>query len=194
MTMTRMFLPAVILVLWASPGFAQKTYSDPVSYCKAVGTIDKPDARYTGPKLPAWMAKQLNMQPDQGKLMEWRCAGGAVLACQYGANIPCDSKAVTSQKPTQPIVDRRCVRQDPLESVRRHAKARRHSDAFDSRKLPQARPLAANDRDLRLVNLLEVQHVASHPLTSLGVDPVNSARVLRFQRPAGDYAARIKAS
>ncbi len=40
-----------------------------------------------------------------GKLMEWRCAGGAVLACQYGANIPCDSKAVTSQKPTQPILD-----------------------------------------------------------------------------------------
>ncbi len=105
MTMTRMFLPAVILVLWASPVFAQKTYSDPVAYCKAVGTIDKPDARYTGPKLPAWMAKQLNMQPDQAKLMEWRCAGGAVLACQYGANIPCDSKAVTSQKPTQPIID-----------------------------------------------------------------------------------------
>ena len=88
MTMKRMFLPAVILILWASPVFAQKTYSDPAAYCKAVGTIDKPDARYTGQKLPAWMAKQLNMQPDQGKLMEWRCAGGAVLACQYGANIP----------------------------------------------------------------------------------------------------------
>jgi hypothetical protein len=105
MTISRVFLASVILVLSASPVLAQKTYSDPVPYCKAVGTIDKPDARYTGPKLPAWMAKQLNMQPDQGKLMEWRCAGGAVLACQYGANIPCDSKAVTSQKPTQPIID-----------------------------------------------------------------------------------------
>jgi hypothetical protein len=105
MTMKRMFVPAVILILWVSPVFAQKTYSDPAAYCKAVGTIDKPDARYTGQKLPAWMAKQLNMQPDQGKLMEWRCAGGAVLACQYGANIPCDSKAATSQKPTQPVID-----------------------------------------------------------------------------------------
>jgi hypothetical protein len=28
-----------------------------------------------------------------------------VLACQYGANIPCDAKAVISQKPTQPIID-----------------------------------------------------------------------------------------
>jgi hypothetical protein len=111
MTMKRMFLPAVILVLWASPVFAQKTYSDPSAYCKAVGTIDKPDARYTGPKLPAWMAKQLNMQPGQDKLMEWRCAGGAVLACQYGANIPCDSKAATSQRPTQPVLD--YCRQNP---------------------------------------------------------------------------------
>jgi hypothetical protein len=29
------------------------------------------------------------------------------------------------------------------------------------------RALAANDRDLRPVNLLETQHVAAHPLTSL---------------------------
>ncbi len=42
MTMTRMYLPAVILVFWASPVFAQKTYSDPAPYCKVVGTIDKP--------------------------------------------------------------------------------------------------------------------------------------------------------
>ncbi len=81
-------------------------------------------------------------------------------------------------EPIEPIVDRRCFCQDPLEGVRRHAKARRHPDALDPRKLPEARPLAPNDRDLRLVNLLEVQHVATHPLTSLGVDPVNSARVL----------------
>jgi hypothetical protein len=104
MALTKMLLSVVILVVSVSPAFAQ-TYSDPVPYCKAVGTIDKPDARYSGPKLPAWMAKALNMQPDQGKLMEWRCAKGAVLACQYGANIPCDSKAVTSQKPTQAIIE-----------------------------------------------------------------------------------------
>lgn len=37
--------------------------------------------------------------------MEWRCAKGAVLACVYGANIPCDSKANTSRKPTSAITD-----------------------------------------------------------------------------------------
>jgi hypothetical protein len=95
---------AVMILLAVSPALTQ-TFSDPVPYCKAVGTIDKPDARYTGPKLPGWMAKKLNMKPDQGKLMEWRCANGAVLACEYGANIPCGSKAITSQKPTQPIID-----------------------------------------------------------------------------------------
>ena len=91
-----------ILILVAAPSLAQ-TYADPVAYCKAVGTIDKPDSRYTGPKLPAWMAKDLNLKPDQGKLMEWRCANGAVLACVYGANLPCDSKANASQKPTTAI-------------------------------------------------------------------------------------------
>jgi hypothetical protein len=98
---------AVPVLLAFSPVLAQtaQTYADPIPYCKAVGTIDKPDARYTGPKLPAWMAGKLNMQPDQGKLMEWRCANGAVLACQYGANIPCDSKAMTSKEPTQAIID-----------------------------------------------------------------------------------------
>jgi hypothetical protein len=44
---------------------------------------------------------------------------------------------------------------NPLEGVRRHAKASRHAEAFDPRKLPQIRALAADDRDLRLVNLLE---------------------------------------
>ena len=34
------------------------------------------------------------------------------------------------------------------------------------RKLPQHRPLAANDRNLGLVDLPEIHHVAAHPLTS----------------------------
>ena len=98
-----------------------------------------------------------------------------------------------AREPSEPIVDRRRSRQDPLERVRRHAKTRRHADAFDPRKLPQECALAANDRNLGVVDLLEIQHVA-HPLTSLGVDPVNSAPVHRFHRAAGDYAASIRAS
>ncbi len=57
------------------------------------------------------------------------------------------------------LSDRRGFRHDPLEGVRRHAKASRHAEAFDPRKLPQVRALAANDRDLRLANFLEAQHV-----------------------------------
>lgn len=81
------------------------TYADPVVYCRAVRTIDQPDARYVGPKLPAWMAAKLNLRPDQSKMMEWRCAGGAVLACLYGANIPCASRANVSRRPTAAIRD-----------------------------------------------------------------------------------------
>jgi hypothetical protein len=98
------FAPLLLLFFWASSMSAQ-TYHSPVAYCRAVGTIDKPDSRYAGPKLPPWMARELNLKPDQGALMEWRCADKAVLACVYGANIPCDSKANTSQKPTQAIID-----------------------------------------------------------------------------------------
>jgi hypothetical protein len=86
----------------AAPAWAQ-IFTDPVPYCRAVGTIDKPDARYAGPKLPGWMAATLHLGPDQGERMEWRCAQGAVLACLYGANIPCAAKADTSRTPTAAI-------------------------------------------------------------------------------------------
>ena len=66
---------------------------------------------------------------------------------------------VQARQPIEPIVDRRRFRHDPPEGVRRHAEASRHADAFDPRKLPQVRALAANDRDLRLVDLLKTQHV-----------------------------------
>src|SRR5215813_5358350 len=94
------FLVALtILFLAKLPALAQ-TFTDPVDYCKAVGTIDKPDSRYTGQKLPAWMAKELNLKPSQGTYLEWRCANGAVLVCGYGANRPCASNATRSQKAT----------------------------------------------------------------------------------------------
>jgi hypothetical protein len=100
----KLCLTLIAIFLTISPALAQ-TFTNPVDYCKSVGTIDKPDARYTGPKLPAWMASELNLKPGQSKMMEWRCANGAILACVYGANIPCGSKAITSQKPTHAIAD-----------------------------------------------------------------------------------------
>jgi hypothetical protein len=66
---------------------------------------------------------------------------------------------VQARQLIEPIVDRRHFRHDPPEGVRRHAKPSRHADAFDPRQPAQVRGLAANDRDLRLVNLLQIQHV-----------------------------------
>jgi hypothetical protein len=59
----------------------------------------------------------------------------------------------------EPIVDRRRFRHDPPEGVRRHAKPSRHADAFDPRQPAQVCTLAADDRDLHLVNLLKIHHV-----------------------------------
>jgi hypothetical protein len=94
---------------------APKTYSDPFAYCAAVGQIDTPDARYTGPKMSDTLFKDYltaakldsNMDyPDQFKQMTvWRCMDGKVYACNFGANIPCDSKANTDKTPTQAMVD-----------------------------------------------------------------------------------------
>jgi len=107
---TRRLLLLAAMMLLVSPAFA-RTFTDPAPYCKAVGTIDKPDTRYVGPKLPLWMARNLNLKPSQGNRMEWRCANGAVMACVYGANIPCDAKAATGQQPTSAILD--FCRQNP---------------------------------------------------------------------------------
>ena len=109
--MVRKWLWLAALFALANSAALAQTFMDPVPYCRSIGTIDKPDNRYTGPKLPAWMAEKLNLKadqakmPDVSKMVAWRCADGQVLACLYGANIPCDSKAFTSKKPTQAVVD-----------------------------------------------------------------------------------------
>ena len=48
-----------------------------------------------------------------------------------------------ARQPIEPFVDRRRFRHDPPKGVRRHAEASRYADAFDPRKLPQVRALAA---------------------------------------------------
>ena len=42
----------------------------------------------------------------------WRCVDGRVYACNYGANIPCNSKAITDKTPTQEIMDFCSANQD----------------------------------------------------------------------------------
>ena len=97
------------------PADTQTTYSDPFAYCAAVGTVDTPDARYTGP--------QINQQIIDGykkaaglmtstepmelfmKTTIWRCMDHQVYACNFGANLPCDTKANTDKTPTQAMAD-----------------------------------------------------------------------------------------
>ncbi len=88
---------------------AGKTYDDPFAYCKAVGTVDAPDERYTGEKVPPSIVTAIRDAagiskdaPDawvaQGTF--WRCMDGQVWGCFVGANIPCTAKADTRQTPT----------------------------------------------------------------------------------------------
>ncbi|MGC9334668.1 MAG: hypothetical protein ACP5JJ_11000, partial [Anaerolineae bacterium] len=92
---------------------APEAYADPFAYCVAVGTIDAPDARYTGPAVPESVAqglqKALNAPDTPLDILQngssWRCMDGEVYACFVGANLPCEAKANTDQTPTQDEID-----------------------------------------------------------------------------------------
>jgi hypothetical protein len=89
--------------------------SDPFAYCSAVGTIDAPDARYTGVPVPESIVQGYlkaaglvdNGEPSEllQKATFWRCMNGSVYACNIGANLPCGSKADTNKTPTQAMQD-----------------------------------------------------------------------------------------
>lgn len=95
----------------SKPGSEEgNTYKDPFAYCKAVGTIDSPDSRYTGPKTPEAIVVGLKKAfgaPEGAPLdvfergTYWRCMDGSVYACNVGANLPCTEKADTSRVPNQ---------------------------------------------------------------------------------------------
>jgi hypothetical protein len=82
---------------------------DPFAYCESVGTIDAPDAGYSGPEVPEAIAKGLREEagvaddaPEDWVLTgtTWRCMDDQVWACFVGANLPCSEKADTSREPT----------------------------------------------------------------------------------------------
>lgn len=98
----------------AGPTDQAASYADPFSYCAAVGTIDIPDSRYSGPAIPDAIAQGLKTASGaaadapidifkQGS--SWRCMGGKVYACFVGANLPCDAKADTDKTPTSMEAD-----------------------------------------------------------------------------------------
>jgi hypothetical protein len=94
---------------------AQGTFLDPFTYCSAVVTIDKPDARYSGEAVPDSViqgyikaaALQTSTEPIDifKKTTIWRCMDKQVYACNFGANLPCDSKANIDKTSTQAMAD-----------------------------------------------------------------------------------------
>ena len=98
-----------------APAGAQATFTEPFAYCSAVGTIDTPDSRYTGVPLPDTLIQgylraaglQNNGEPMEllQKSTIWRCMNKSVYVCNFGANLPCDSKADTDKNPTQAMQD-----------------------------------------------------------------------------------------
>ena len=92
-----------------------KTFTDPFSYCAAVGTIDTPDARYTGTQVPDEIINgfkeaaglEASTEPTDmfKKTTIWRCMDNKVYACNFGANLPCNSKANTDETPSQAMKD-----------------------------------------------------------------------------------------
>src|SRR5262249_1040186 len=106
------FLAAGLLaavVLAACAGAGARTYSDPFAYCAAVGNVDAPDARYTGPPLPPSIVQGLRRAfgapasaPNEAFTHGtfWRCMDGSVWACTVGANLPCQARADTSRVPS----------------------------------------------------------------------------------------------
>lgn len=87
----------------------QIRYTDPFAYCAAVGTVDTPDERYTGSKIPDVIVQGLIQQGivSAGAPREfvenavWRCMNGKVLVCHFGANLPCLEKADMGRVPTE---------------------------------------------------------------------------------------------
>jgi hypothetical protein len=83
------------------PAAAQQgqPFTDPAAYCRAVGTIDAPDARYAGTNVPDWLLKAYFTPQDiaaarkQGRLpaygVSWRCVKGDVLVCQNAQTPSC---------------------------------------------------------------------------------------------------------
>ncbi len=97
-----------------APPPSPAAFSDPFAYCAAIGTIDKPDARYSGPKIPDTILQGLKTASGASADLPlevlangsvWRCMNGEVYACFVGANLPCESKANVDQTPTQAEVD-----------------------------------------------------------------------------------------
>ncbi len=101
-----LWIALCLLLTLAAGAQAAQTYSNVFDYCAAIGTIDQPDARFTG-VLPDYQAADL-FKIAPGALHEnafaWRCMNGAVWVCAQ-LNSPICGKADISRTPTKPMID-----------------------------------------------------------------------------------------
>ncbi|MEW6271585.1 MAG: hypothetical protein AB1689_20065 [Thermodesulfobacteriota bacterium] len=100
---------AGLAVLAATTAAFGDTFDDPFAYCRAVGTIDAPDARWHGPAVPRAVARGLQqafgVAPTEPltpfeRGTSWRCMDGEVYACNVGANLPCTAKPSADPQPS----------------------------------------------------------------------------------------------
>lgn len=112
--MSGLALVVSALLQLPGPALADERFADPFAYCAAVGSIDAPDGRYTGPKVPGAVAQGLKQamgvsadapSAPFARNSLWRCMGGKVYACTIGANLPCSEKADVSRSPGKPLLD-----------------------------------------------------------------------------------------
>jgi len=95
-------------------GNSSASLTDPIPYCKVVGTIDVPDGRYRGPAVADWLAaalytpQEIAAQKGAGidlrRSIVWRCMQGLVFGCVQPNNPIC-GKANTNRTPTKAMRD-----------------------------------------------------------------------------------------
>jgi TolB protein len=112
-SISRTSLTATLPIATQTP--TVETFIDPFAYCSAMGTIDSPDARYTGVTIPDEIidgfkqAAGLESSTEPMEMLRqttiWRCMDNKVYACNFGANLPCDSKANIDKTPAQELKD-----------------------------------------------------------------------------------------
>lgn len=110
----RMLVALAMLIVLASCSDEKKAAKDPFAYCAAVGTIDAPDGRYTGEKVPEGLIASMrkvfgfaNFMPadEIARGTSWRCMDGKLYACYVGANLPCAAKANADRTPAPALVE-----------------------------------------------------------------------------------------
>lgn len=104
-------LIVVRLIVLALPSIsAAQTFTDPFTYCRAVGSVDTPDSQYVGARIPPRVAAALRVKPPDGfgyETIEWRCMNGRVFACNTTNDPTICMKAPwrSGERPNQSMIE-----------------------------------------------------------------------------------------